>query len=148
VELHVTLSDVAPGGKATPLTTGALLGSHRALDAARTWLLPDGRPLLPYHPYTRAATQPVPTGRVTRFDVAVFPTFARLVQGHRLRLTITTSDTAHVIETPGQLANLAGGVYAIQRNAAAPSSLQIPLAPANAFVHCFELTPGALSPQC
>jgi uncharacterized protein len=148
VELHVTLSDVAPGGKATPLTTGALLGSHRALDSTRTWLGPDGRPLLPYHPYTRAAAHPVPTGQVIRFDVAVFPTLARLANGHRLRLTLATSDTAHVFETPAQLAKLAGGVYAIQRNAAAASSLQVPLAPAGAFPHCFALTPGPLTAGC
>jgi uncharacterized protein len=148
VELHVTLSDVAPGGRTTPLTTGALLGSHRALDEARTWLAPGGLPLLPYHPYTRAASKPVPTGTLTRFDVAVFPTLARLARGHRLRMTLTTSDTAHVIETPAQLTKLVGGVYAIQRNATAPSSLQVPLAPVGAFQHCFALTPGPLAAGC
>ena len=148
VELHATLSDVAPGGKATPLTSGALLGSHRALDKSRTWLAPDGRPLLPYHPYTRAARAPVQTGKVTRFDIALFPTLARVLRGHRLRLTLTTNDTAHVIETPEQLLGLVGGVYAVQRNASAPSSLQVPLAPAGAFSHCFAFTPGPLSAGC
>jgi putative CocE/NonD family hydrolase len=148
VELHATLSDVAPGGKATPLTSGALLGSHRALDKARTWLAPDGRPLLPYHPYTRAARAAVPTGKVTRFDIGLFPTLARLASGHRLRLTLTTNDTGHIIETPEQLLGLAGGVYKVQRNAAAPSSLQLPLAPATAFSHCFAFTPGPVASGC
>jgi putative CocE/NonD family hydrolase len=148
VELHITISDVAAGRTATPVTSGALLGSHRALDDARTWKDPDGRPLVPFHPYTRAASKPVPTGKVTRFDIEVFPTFARLAKGHRVRLTLTTSDTGHAIPTPGQLLNLLGGVYAVQRNAAAPSSLQLPLAPAEAFEHCFEFTPGAVAAGC
>jgi putative CocE/NonD family hydrolase len=131
VELEATLEDVSPSGVSTPLTSGALLGSFRALDAARSWFAPDGRPLLPYHPYTRASVRPVPTGAVTRFDIEVFPTFARLAAGHRLRLTLNTSDTPHMVPTPAQLAGLAGGVYGVQRNAVAASFLEVPMAPAS-----------------
>src|SRR5207249_974353 len=53
VELVATLEDVAPDGTSLPLTGGALLGSFRALDDELTWRGPDGRPLAPYHPYTR-----------------------------------------------------------------------------------------------
>ena len=131
VELEATLEDVAPSGVSTPLTSGALLGSFRALDSGRSWFAPDGRPLLPYHPYTRASVRPVPTGAVTRFDIEVFPTFARLAAGHRLRLTLNTSDTPHMVPTPAQLAGLAGGVYGVQRNALAASFLEVPMAPAS-----------------
>jgi hypothetical protein len=132
VELEATLEDVAPSGVSTPLTSGALLGSFRALDTARSWFAPDGRPLLPYHPFTRASAQPVPTGgAVTRFDIEVFPTFARLAAGHRLRVTLDTSDLPHLLPTPAQLLSLAGGVYSVQRNAAAASFVEIPLAPAS-----------------
>jgi hypothetical protein len=131
VELEATVEDVAPSGASLPLTSGALLGSFRALDPARTWYAPDGRPLLPYHPYTRASARPVATGAVTRYDIEVFPAFARLAAGHRLRLTLNTSDTPHLLPTAHQLLGLAGGVYEVQRSAAAASFLEVPLAPAS-----------------
>jgi putative CocE/NonD family hydrolase len=96
-EWVVQVSDVAPSGAATPLTSGLLEGDQRALDPANTWLAPDGMPLLPYHPYTQAMVAPVPTGKVTRFDVEVFPTFDTLQPGHRLRITIATSDFPHAL---------------------------------------------------
>ena len=43
------LDDVFPDGTSRPLTQGALLGSLRALDPARTWSLPDGVVLHPHH---------------------------------------------------------------------------------------------------
>jgi len=132
-ELIVTLYDVAPGGAATQISTGALLGSFRQLDAERTWTAPDGRPIRPWHPYTRDSVQPVTPGVVTRFDIEVFPTFWRLAAGHQLRVTITTSDVPHLLPIPAQMINLLGGVYRVQRNAGAASSIQVPLAPASAF---------------
>ena len=132
-EWVATVEDVAPSGSSTPLTAGALLGSFRALDTGRSWFAPGGQPLLPYHPYTQASATPVPTGKVTRFDVEVFPTVAVLAPGHRLRLTITTSDTPHLGPTPAQLANLVGGVYQVQRGAPSASYVELPLAPAAAL---------------
>ncbi|MEA2496793.1 MAG: uncharacterized protein QOJ29_4704 [Thermoleophilaceae bacterium] len=132
-ELVATLEDIAPDGTSLPLTQGALLGSFRALDKDTSWWTPDGRPLLPYHPYTRASVVAVPTGKVTRYDIEVFPTVARIVKGHQLRLTLTTSDTPHLLPTRTQAADLAGGIYDIQRNAAAASFLEVPLAQAAEF---------------
>lgn len=128
VELVATLEDVAPDGVSTPLTSGVLLGSLRALDRDRSWFAPGGRPLLPYHPYTRASKQPVPPGQVTRFDIEIFPTLAQIGAGHRLRLTLNSSETPRIIPTAPQFNDLFGGVYAIQRTAAAPSSLTVPIA--------------------
>jgi uncharacterized protein len=130
---EATIEDVDPGGRSTSLTAGGLLGSFRDLDERQTWRAPDGNAILPYHPYTRASVKAVPGDKVTRFDVEVFPTFARIVKGHSLRVTLTTSDTPHLGFTPDQLQNLAGGVYQVQRNAAAASFVEIPTAPADAF---------------
>lgn len=127
VELVATLEDVAPDGRSLPLTSGALLGSFRALDRKLSWYGPRGRPLLPYHPYTRASVRPVPVGKVTRYDVEIRPTTASLAPGHRLRLTLTTSDLPHLLPTPSHASDLAGGVYRIQRNRAAASYLEVPL---------------------
>ena len=130
---EATVEDIDPSGTSTSLTAGGLLGSFRALDAKQTWRAPGGNPILPYHPYTRASVTAVPTDKVTRFDVEVFPTFAKIAKGHSLRLTLTTSDTPHLGFTPDQLQNLAGGVYQVQRNAGAASFVEIPTAPADAF---------------
>ncbi|MGH3544097.1 MAG: CocE/NonD family hydrolase, partial [Mycobacterium sp.] len=77
------LDDVAPDGISRPLTQGALLGSHRALDPARTWYLPDGTVLRPHHFSTRSAVQPVVPGEVTRYDIEIFPTAALIAPAHR-----------------------------------------------------------------
>jgi len=138
-ELVATLEDVAPNGTATPITTGALLGSLRAVNPADSWFAVDGRPLLPYHPYTLASARAVPVGRITRFDIEIRPTFAQLDAGHRLRLTLTTSDLPTLIPTVQDQANLVGGVYAVQRNRAAASFIELLSAPAS------ELTSGVAS---
>src|SRR4051794_19319052 len=130
---EATVEDIDPGGTSTSLTAGGLLGSFRALDPKQTWRARGGNPILPYHPYTRASATPVPTDKVTRFDVEVFPTFARIAKGHSLRLTLTTSDTPHLGFTPDQLQNLAGGAYQVQRNTSSGSFVEIPMAPATAF---------------
>jgi putative CocE/NonD family hydrolase len=130
-EFVATLEDVAPDGTSTPITTGALLGSLRALDASKSWLAADGKPLLPYHPYTLSSKQPVPVGIVTRFDIEIRPTFAQLGAGHRLRLTLTTSDLPTLVPTAPDGVNLTGGVYQVQRNAAAASFIELLSAPAD-----------------
>ena len=63
VELEATIEDVAPDGTSAPLTSGALLGSLRAVDASRSWYAPDGRPLLPITPTTGRRPSRSPPGR-------------------------------------------------------------------------------------
>ena len=126
-EFVVQLSDVAPNGNATALTSGLLEGNQRALDPSMTWYAPDGKPLLPYHPYTKVAQTPVVPGQVTRYDIEVFPTFDTLAPGHRLRVTIATSDFPHVLPSATQAPNLVGGVYQLEHSAQYPSSIELPL---------------------
>jgi putative CocE/NonD family hydrolase len=108
--LEATLEDIPSGSasSSSSITSGALLGSFRALNDRLSWFAPGGEPLIPYHPYTRASQTPVPTGQVTWFDIEVFPTFAEIPAGDRVRLTITTSDSPHLAFTPNQLGSLAG----------------------------------------
>ncbi len=122
----VNVEDVAPDGTSAPLTEGALLGSARVLDASRSWRV-DGKLIMPYHPYTKAAAIPVARGKVTRYDIEVFPTYATVAPGHRIRVTISTADFPHLAPTPPEIAKLVGGVYQVQRTATAPSSVTIPL---------------------
>lgn len=125
-ELVASVQDVAPDGSAFPLSTGALLGSLRAVDARRSWTV-DGRTLLPYHPYTAASRRALVPGRVEPQRIEIYPTFATLAPGHRLRLTITSGTTA-LQPSPAQLPGLAGGVYEFERHAGAASRLEIPIA--------------------
>ena len=130
-EIVATLEQVAADGTSRPLTTGALLGSLRALDPRLTWRS-DGAIILPAHPYTAASARDLRPGTAERLDVEVYPTVARLAPGDRLRLTITTGDTA-LQPSPVQMARLAGGVYDVQRGGARGSTLTVPMAPATAF---------------
>jgi putative CocE/NonD family hydrolase len=144
-ELVATVEDVAPDGTSTPLSTGALLGSFRAVDPGNSWTAPDGKPLLPYHPYASASQQPVPLGVPTRFDIEIRPTFAELAAGHRLRLTLSTSDLPALLPSAQQQTQLAGGVYRVQR---ASSFLEVSSAPASAFPATASPVPGTAAPAC
>jgi putative CocE/NonD family hydrolase len=119
-----TVDDVTPSGKSYPLTEGALLGSLRAVEAKRSWSA-NGITVMPYHPYTRASARPVVPGRVTRYEIEIFPTLATIAKGDRLRVTLSTSDTPHLTPLPGQLVNLVGGLYTIKYGGTAPSSLNV-----------------------
>ncbi len=121
-ELVAELEEVTPSGASYPLTEGALLGSLRAIDRGRSWTA-GGLTVLPYHPYTRSSARPVTPGAVTEYQIQIFPTLATIAAGDRLRLTLATVDTPHLVPLPRQLSQLAGGVYTIARSAAAPSSL-------------------------
>jgi len=127
------LDDVAPDGASRPLTEGALLGSHRALDPDRTWYLPDGTVLRPHHVSTRSAVKPVIPGEVTRYDVEIFPTAALLESGHRLRLTVTTYDFPHLVPTKPARRALTGGSYQLHQGGPTPSHLLIPVADPDSF---------------
>lgn len=132
-ELVADVEEVSPQGQSIPLTTGALLGSLRASDTARTWTGDDGAPLSPFHRFTSQSQQAVVPGRVTEFDIEVFPTFALVPKGYSLRVTLSTADTPHVFPTLAQSPNLIGGVYQVQRNAAAASYMNLALVPATTF---------------
>ncbi len=129
----VHLDDVAPHGTSRPLTQGALLGSHRALDPDRTWYLPDGNVLRPHHFSTRSEVEPVVPGELTRYDVEIFPTAAMIGPGHRLRLTVTTYDFPHLVPTKPARRALIGGSYQLHQGGPTPSHLLIPVADPNSF---------------
>ena len=125
-ELVATVQDVGPDGSSYPLGMGALLGSHRALDARRSWWQ-QGALLVPWHAYTRAAEKPLVPGRVARLDVEVYPSFARIARGHRLRLTLSSGMT-NLTPTAVQAQRLAGGIYDIEHGGRYRSALNVPLA--------------------
>jgi hypothetical protein len=132
-EWVVTVSDVSADGAARPLTSGLLEGNQRSIDPSQTWYGADGRPLLPFHAYTQLSQAAVRPGKVTRYDVEVFPTFNTIEAGHRLRVSIATSDFPHALPTIAQLPHLLGGVYSLEHSGTYPSSVELPLASPASF---------------
>jgi uncharacterized protein len=120
------VEEVTPNGTSFPLTEGALLGSLRATTPSKSWSA-DGTTILPYHPYTQASAEPVVPGATEEYQIQVFPTLVTLAAGDRLRVTISTTDTPHLVPIPSQLEQLIGGRYEIQRTPAAASSLTVEL---------------------
>jgi putative CocE/NonD family hydrolase len=124
-----TLDDVAPDGTVTHLTSGALLGSFRAIDQRRSWPSGDGGFRLAVHPLTRASQTPVVPGHLTRYDIELRPIFATLPAGHQLRLVIGTGDVPHLLPTPLDGSHLLGGVYQIAHATEGGSWLNLPIVP-------------------
>jgi hypothetical protein len=132
-ELAATVEAVSPTGQSLPMSSGALLGSLRALDPTSTWTAPDGAVLLAVHPLSQQSAQPVMPGQMTREDIQVYPTATEIPAGWRLRVTITTGDTPHLFPSVAQTPRLLGGVYDVQRNGSAASLLTVPLEPLSSF---------------
>jgi hypothetical protein len=119
-----SVEDFTAGGRSYPLTSGALLGSLRATTADRTWKS-NGVLLMPYHPYTKVSAHPVIPGKVTRYDIEIFPTLATIAAGNSLRISLSTADAPHLTPLPGALPKLAGGIYTIEASKRYPSSLNV-----------------------
>ncbi|MEO9108986.1 MAG: CocE/NonD family hydrolase, partial [Jatrophihabitantaceae bacterium] len=116
----VTVEDVAPNGTAVSLSSGAQLGSMRAIDPSRSWTAPNGGYLLPYHPLTQASALPVKPLVNTVYNIEIRPIFATLAPGHKLRIMIGTGDLPHLLPPPMKLLDLAG-LYLVQHNSLAMS---------------------------
>jgi predicted acyl esterase len=126
-ELIAKVLDVAPDGSAQELTSGELLGSYRATDEALSWRWRDGSLLYPHHPITHAVKAPLTPGQPARMAIAIAPTFHTLQPGHALRLVLTTGETPARFPLPGDLPNLAGGVYTIAHGGPDGARLTVPL---------------------
>ena len=98
----VTLSDVAPDGTVSRLTGGWQIVSARELDESRSRYIGDTL-VQPYHPFTKASQTRLGAGKVEPVDVEIFPTRARIAEGHRLRVSIQAFDVPHLLPTLGDL---------------------------------------------
>jgi predicted acyl esterase len=96
--LSVALEDEAPDGTVKRLTGGWQVISHRALDTAKSRYL-DGVLIQPFHPFTRIAQKRLATGEVAPIDVEIFPTRAKILPGHKLRIAVQTFDIPHLLPT-------------------------------------------------
>jgi putative CocE/NonD family hydrolase len=122
--LSVALEDEAPDGTVTRLTGGWQVISHRALDTSRSRYL-DGKLIQPYHPFTKAAQVKIPHGQVVPVDVELFPTGAKILPGHHLRIAVQAFDIPHLLPIIGDLPNVLT-VVTIHNSAKYPSQVTIP----------------------
>jgi predicted acyl esterase len=81
------VTDIAPDGSSTLLTSGFVRASHRRWSAAKS------RPGAPWLPNTRPA--PVASGKPYEYRVDIWDIAHTVKRGHRLRLTISSSDSAN-----------------------------------------------------
>ncbi|HEY8589804.1 MAG TPA: CocE/NonD family hydrolase C-terminal non-catalytic domain-containing protein, partial [Naasia sp.] len=106
----VRVTQVAPDGASTELSTGWLAASFRAVDGSRSRVV-DGQLLQPWHPFTRESVLPVVPGVPSELAVEVFPLRARIPAGHRLRVTVGPADFPHQLPpAPALLGRLGGRV--------------------------------------
>jgi predicted acyl esterase len=145
LEFIATLDDVAADGSAQTITTGAVLGSLRALDKARSWYDRNGLLVNPYHPF--AADRYAQPGQVERYDIKLYPTVWSVKPGHTLRLVLSTEAAANDCGisltnlpqalpchlTAKQQATVPEGAYQVQYAPSFPSSLSLPLLADNAL---------------
>jgi putative CocE/NonD family hydrolase len=125
-EWVVTLNDVAPDGTARPFATGDLIGSLRDTDPSRGWTL-GGRDLMPWHPFTRASEQAVRPGEVESYEIELPGTVARIARGHRIRITVQSSDAPYLEPDFPDQNQLMGGTYHVQRGGPRPSNVTLPV---------------------
>jgi uncharacterized protein len=131
-EITATLNIVAPNGTVTKQADGVLLGSQRELDPLTSWYGTGQALLQPSHPFTRASQHPVVPGQVTRFDISLLANFTEIPAGYKIQLVLNSQPPANfhsvLTPTPRELANLAGGVYTIERSPCAASFIDLALA--------------------
>ncbi len=136
------LYDVAPDGKSTMITKGAMLGSLSQLDKVASWKDRKGKTSWPW-PLLDKDVYLTP-GKVQVFEMAMEPIQYGLKPGNRLRLILSTqslgsdnkngflqADPADL--TAPQKATVPGGEYIILFGRETPTSLNIPQLPFRAF---------------
>ncbi len=128
--ISVRLDDVDPLGVATPITTGLQAASYRAVDSSRSRLL-DGVMIQPWHPFTASSEQPLLPQQAVLVPVEIFPTAVLLRPWHRLRIAISSSNQVEGLWSTPMQASATGNVSTIYNDAQHPSSLVLPVVPAN-----------------
>jgi putative CocE/NonD family hydrolase len=123
--LSIAVEDEAPDGTVSRLTGGWQVISQRALNTGRSRFL-DGQLIQPYHPFTKASKALLPKGAVAPVDVEIFPTGAKILPGHRLRIAVQAFDIPHLAPIlPDILPTLT--VINIFNSAKSPSWITVPL---------------------
>lgn len=127
-DFFVEISDVFPDGRRQRLQRGLLRGSHRALDVEKSDKTAVGDIFRPHHTFTDP--QPVVPGEITEYMIRIFEVGHVFRPGHRLEIKIHTPPAREQLWSyePSSFP----GINTIHHDAAHPSSILLPFAPAPA----------------
>jgi predicted acyl esterase len=73
-------------GSSHTIAVGALKASHRALDASRSAVLPNGDVVRPWHPHD--AVEPLEPGEIVEMWIELWPMANVFDTDHRIRLSV------------------------------------------------------------
>lgn len=97
--IWAVLSDVAPDGRAHPLTVGRLSTSFPGVVEERSLTDDQGRVVQPYGDYTNPS--PARPGQFRRYQVELWPVGHRFRAGHRIRVQLVGTSLASPLALPG-----------------------------------------------
>ncbi|MEV6138403.1 CocE/NonD family hydrolase [Nocardia sp. NPDC051990] len=123
---NVTVNDVSPDGTSTVLTTGQLTASLRAVDEAKSVRSASGDYTAPYNPITLDSMLPVAPGKPVTLDIAVIPTQAVLLPGHRLRVDVFAGNAPKALAFGPMLNNTELKPQYLRLDPDAPSFVNLP----------------------
>lgn len=122
--LSVAIEDEAPDGTVSRLSGGWQVISHRALDKTKSRYLDDVL-IQPFHPFTKAAQKKLANGEVAPIDVEIFPTRAKILPGHKLRVSVQAFDVPHLLPSLPDLLGVLT-VLTVHSSAKYPSTINFP----------------------
>ncbi len=122
--LSVAIEDEAPDGTVSRLSGGWQVISHRALDTTKSRYL-DNVLIQPFHPFTKAAQKKLASGEVAPIDVEIFPTRAKILPGHKLRISVQAFDVPHLLPSLPDLLGVLT-VLTVHSSAKYPSTINFP----------------------
>ena len=144
--LIARLYDLAPDGSTTLISRGAMLGSQRELDDAKSWSDESGTIIWPWPKLER--DDYLNSGEVYRFDISLASRQWGINRHHRLRLELTTqipdllcpetglpllNDTDPCRLTAPQQKTVPGATYTIYFGSESASTLNLPQLPWKSF---------------
>jgi uncharacterized protein len=141
LELIATLSEVAPNGTVTYLTSGPVIGSLAKLNKNRSWYDTRGLSIRPYITFDK--DRYLTPGLTKKFEFWISPYVATIAPGDKLQLELSTQTptaacaaligTDPCYPTAPQQRTLPGGKYIISFSSARPSLINLPLFPYKFF---------------
>ena len=127
--LVVRVSDVDPRtGSAKTLSTGIITASLRKVDESRSRYI-QGQMIQPWHTFKQSDLQPLEKNKPVLVQVEVPATAALIPKGHRIQISVVSSDVwKGLAPLPSLKASLLGSI-SIYSNAKYPSSVVLPKVP-------------------
>lgn len=126
----VRVEDVAPAGTSFQVSAGYLMISERALDPSKSVTVNAASGdfvVRPYQYYTQATQVPVNAGQIVDMWVEIYNSAALVPAGHKLRMSVQTADSPHLLPDTVQASQTAGAVLHLYHDSARPSALILPV---------------------